>query len=187
MKRPLSVNVMNQLSTPPETTALQKVLIIFGAGMFIAVCCITAALPLPYDWHQPNSLPAGGDDDQHQSTYNFGDTAWVIVATSFAMLLTPALAYVYGNLYGRTTSFSVQVAMLVGSLITVLWIVITFSLVYAKDANGDQILGFPKYYYMFAHVGPVPDDVYTFTIPFTIFAIFELSFPLLCSAIFVSS
>ena len=77
--------------------------------------------------------------------------------------------------------------MIVGAMIAVLWIVLSFSLTYAKTANGDQILGFPKYYYMFAHVGAQPDNVYVTSIPFSIFAIFELSYPILAAVIFVSA
>lgn len=72
-------------------------------------------------------------------------------------------------------------------MIAVLWIVFSFSLTYAKTANGDQILGFPKYYYMFAHVGASPDYEYVGTIPFSIFAIFELSYPILSAVIFVTA
>jgi Amt family ammonium transporter len=72
-------------------------------------------------------------------------------------------------------------------MITTVWIVLSFSLIYAKDANGDQILGFPKYHYMFANVGASPNPDYAPTIPFSIFAVFELSFALLSASIVVSS
>lgn len=185
MKRPISVNVMNQLNTPPETTPLQKVFIIFGMGIFIALACVTAGLPINYPSHLPNSLPTQGEGSSY--TIDVGDTAWMVIATAFATLAAPLLTYLLANLYGRVTSFSVQVTLLAGSLISLLWIVITFSLTYAKDANGDQILGLPKYLYMFAHTYAEPDSFYAPTIPFSIFAIFELSYPILAAAIVVSA
>jgi Amt family ammonium transporter len=186
LRRPLSVNVINQLNTPPETTPLQKVMIIMGMGVFIALVALTASLPLNYLSRQPTTLPSSGDDDA-TSNINLGDTAWLIVATIFGILLAPTLSYLYANLYGRTTSFSVQVSLLVGAMITILWIVISFSLTYAKDANNDQILGLPKYYYMFAHVGAYPDGDYVDSVPFSIFAVFELSFPILAASIVTSA
>lgn len=73
--------------------------------------------------------------------------------------------------------------VLTGAMITFLWIIISFSLVYAKDANGDGILGFPKYYYMFAHTVNFPDVSLAPTIPLSIYAVFELSFALLTPTI----
>jgi Amt family ammonium transporter len=92
-----------------------------------------------------------------------------------------------------------EVVVLTGAMISFLWIIISFSLVYAKDANGDGIMGFPKYYYMFAHTVNFPDLSLAPTIPVSIFAVFELSFALLtptivaaavigkCSMIYISS
>jgi Amt family ammonium transporter len=90
-------------------------------------------------------------------------------------------------LYGHSTSFSVEASLLVGAMITVLWIVLTFSLTFAEDANGDQILGFPKDFYMFAHVGAQANATYASTIPFSIFAIFELAFPILAASLVVQA
>ncbi len=71
-------------------------------------------------------------------------------------------------------------------MVATLWIVLSFSLVHAKDANGDGILGFPKYYYMFAHTynKPVIDAP---NIPGGIFAVFELAFATLTPAIVASA
>jgi Amt family ammonium transporter len=72
-------------------------------------------------------------------------------------------------------------------MIATIWIVLTFSLTFSMDANNNQILGFPKYYYMFAHAGAEPDGVYVTTIPFSIFAIFELGYPLLAASLVISA
>jgi hypothetical protein len=186
LPKTLSMNIINQLNAPPQTTPLQKVFILLGLGTFIALVALTASLPLPILHNQPKSLPSAGDDD-YSFTLNLGDVAWLVVATIFGITLAPALTYLYANLYGRTTSFSVQVSLLIGAMISVLWIVVSFSLTYGKDANNDQILGFPKYYYMFAHVGADPDGDYVDSIPFSIFAVFELSFPILAASIVTSA
>jgi hypothetical protein len=174
-----------QANTIPVTTPLQKSTILAGMGCFVALVALTASLPIPIHG-KTKPLPSQGDDDA-TSTIVVGDTAWVLVATIFATLLSPVIGYLYGNLYGRTTSFSTQTSLLVAAMITTIWIVITFSLVYAKDANGDQMLGYPKYYYMFANVGSEPNPSYAPTIPFSLFAIFELCFALVSATLLVSS
>lgn len=69
------------------------------------------------------------------------------------------------------------------SMVAFLWIVISLSLVWGKDANGDQIMGLPKQFYMFAHAGNLPIAELAPTIPMSIFAVFELSFAILCPTI----
>jgi hypothetical protein len=100
LKRPLSVNLINQLNTPPETTIFQKVMIIFGAGVFVTLAALTACLPLNYVSHQPNSIPKSGpivNDPSASWSNNGGDTAWMIIAASFAILASPVITFLYGN------------------------------------------------------------------------------------------
>ncbi len=91
--RTLSIRVANQLSTPPETTACQKLMILWATGTFIALAALTASLPFnrrsDQDADSAMAVPPG--------TINNGDTAWMIVATIFGTLLTPAVAYFYSK------------------------------------------------------------------------------------------
>jgi hypothetical protein len=88
LPKTLSMNIINQLNAPPETTALQKVLILIGFGTFLTLAALTASLPLPLLHNQPNSLPTTNDQ---------GSTAWMIVAAFFGIMLAPAVSYLYGN------------------------------------------------------------------------------------------
>ena len=91
--RTLSIRVTNQLSTPPETTACQKLMILWATGVFIALASLTASLPFNRKSEQFHDsaadVPAGAIDN--------GDTAWIVVATIFGTLLTPAVAYLYSK------------------------------------------------------------------------------------------
>lgn len=69
------------------------------------------------------------------------------------------------------------------SMIAFVWVIVSLSLVWGKDANGDQIMGLPKQFYMFAHAGNLPVPELAQTIPMNIFAVFELSFAILCPTI----
>lgn len=76
-----------------------------------------------------------------------------------------------------------QTVIIMASMVAFLWIIITLSLVWGRDANGDQIMGFPKQFYMFAHAGNLPITELANTIPMNIFAVFELGFAILCPTI----
>lgn len=178
-KNVITTRVANQLNTPPETTVCQKLMILLATGTFIGLAALTAALPMNRDKNQDSmqadAVPAG--------TINNGDIAWMIAATILGFSLIPAFSYLYTNLYGRTSSLLTEVVVLMSAMIAFLWIVISFSLVYAKDANGDRILGFPKYFYMFARTVNFPDASLAPTVPLGIFAVFELAFALLTPTI----
>lgn len=117
---------------------------------------------------------------------NHGDTAWMLMSTICGLLLGPALAYAYGQMTGYSTEL-VKLVVVSAAMISVLWIVFTFSLVYGTDANGDGIIGYPDTYYMFFSIGGFPIESLAPTIPSTIFAIFELGFPIVSAAIVASA
>lgn len=81
--------IETQFSTPPKTTALQKLFILLGAGFFVALASLTASLPMPLPSHQNVAA----------YTINGGDTAWMIVATTFAFFAGPAAAYLFGKAF----------------------------------------------------------------------------------------
>jgi hypothetical protein len=174
-------NLEKQWYTAPVTTPLQKAFLILGGCTLIALVSLTASLPVPL--HPTGRFSSQGDDADN-ATLVVGDTAWMLVATILGILAAPLLAFIYGSLYGRTSSFSTLAITIVSGMITVVWVLLSFSLIYA---NGTEILGYPKTYYMFNHVGDQPNLAYAPTIPFNIFAIFELAFALLSASIVISS
>jgi ammonium transporter, Amt family len=76
-----------------------------------------------------------------------------------------------------------ELVLITSAMIAFVWIVFSFALIYGKDANGDEMLSYPKYFYMFAHTVNFPDPALAPTIPVNIFAVFELSFALLTPTI----
>jgi len=108
----------DQFSKQPQTTPLQKLLIIAAASVFIAFCCVIAALPLNLPGDQLSQYP--------DSAANTGDTAWMIVATIFAFLSAPALTYLYAHLYGLQTPHLIHTVLIMSAMITFLWIYAPF-------------------------------------------------------------
>jgi Amt family ammonium transporter len=175
--RAVSFRLETQFSTPPQTSALQKLLLIIGAGIFIALASLTASLPLPLRSHQDNNPTYATSD---------GDTAWIIVATIFGLLAAPAATYLFMNLYNIKPSSLMQTVVLTTSIISFVWVIISFSLVWAHDTWDDKLLGFPIKYYMFARLGPGPVSTAP-TIPSAIFAVFELCFAVIAPTIIAAA
>ena len=72
-----------------------------------------------------------------------GDTAWMLAASAFVLLMTPGLAFFYGGLVRRKNVLSVlmQCFMCMG-LITIIWMVCGFSMAFGPDIAGGAMGGF---------------------------------------------
>jgi Amt family ammonium transporter len=182
-KVPITEDGRHPYHKPPETTVFQKLMIILGFVTVIVLCSLTASLPINLPRNQ-GSMDIGSPPT---ASIDNGDTAWMIVASMFAILLGPVVAYFYANIYGKSSNTLVQTVIIMASMVAFLWIIITLSLVWGRDANGGQIMGFPKQFYMFAHAGNLPIVELANTIPMNIFAIFELSFAILCPTIIAAA
>lgn len=74
-----------------------------------------------------------------------GDTAWVLVSAALVLFMTPGLALFYSGMVRSKNVLSIVVqTFFVMGIVTVLWAVIGFSLVFSTDAGGGLIgnLGF---------------------------------------------
>jgi ammonium transporter, Amt family len=72
-------------------------------------------------------------------------------------------------------------------IISILWVIVGFSLAFGKDANGSGILGYPKTFYMYNDVGANPDPMLCGTIPLTAFSMFQLMFAIITAALISGS
>ena len=110
---------------------------------------------------------------------NSGDVAWMLAAAALVLLMTPGLAYFYGGKKKKkniiTTMLQSFVAM---GVISVLWIVVGFSLAFGDDIGG--FVGSPTTYFMFNGVLDAP---LFGTIPLVLFAFFQLKFAIITPAL----
>ena len=102
----------------------------------------------------PAALAIGGllaTSAEAAATVNKGDTTWMLVATSFVVLMTiPGLALFYGGLVRSKNVLSVlmQVVMIF-SIISILWVVYGYSLAFTSNASAALnpfIGGFSKFF-----------------------------------------
>lgn len=112
---------------------------------------------------------------------NSGDITWMLISSGLVLLMTPGLALFYGGMVRErnllTTMFQSFISM---ALISVLWIVVGFSL-----AFGDTLgwIGNPLTYLGLNNVGYGPNPVYAATIPFALFALFQMKFAIITPAL----
>ena len=114
---------------------------------------------------------------------NGGDTAWMLVATAMVMVMLPGLALFYGGLVRRKNVLSTIMHSFFGlALVSVVWVLIGFSLAFGPDITGLGLLGGPDYV-GFSNVGLEPSPTYGTTIPFVLFAGFQLMFAAITPAL----
>jgi ammonium transporter, Amt family len=115
-----------------------------------------------------------------------GNTAWLIVATALVMVMLPGLALFYGGLVRRKNVLSTIMHSFFGlALVSVVWVIVGFSLAFGKDVN---LFGIPGLvggfdYLGFINVGLEPSTVYATTTPFVLFAAFQLMFAAITPAL----
>ena len=115
-----------------------------------------------------------------------GDTAWMIVASAFVLLMTPGLAFFYGGLVNRKNVISTMLQSFVAlGVMSVLWVFIGFSLAFGESYHG--IIGNPFTYFNFNNVTLSPNPDFSSTIPFLLFALFQLKFAIIAPALITGS
>lgn len=120
------------------------------------------------------------------SQIDSGDTAWMIVASAFVLLMTPGLSFFYGGMIGKQNIISTMLQSFVAlGVISVLWVFVGFSLAFGESLFG--IIGNPITYFNFNGVGLEPNPEYTSTVPFLLFALFQLKFAIITPALITGS
>jgi len=115
-----------------------------------------------------------------------GDTAWMIVATALVFLMTPGLAFFYGGMVNRKSVISTMLQSFVAlGVISVLWVVVGFSLAFGDSYYG--VIGNPATFFNFKDVSLSPNSNFSDTIPFLLFALFQLKFAIITPALITGS
>ena len=111
-----------------------------------------------------------------------GDTAWLLVSTALVLLMTPGLAFFYGGLVRKKNVISTMLQSFVCmGLITVLWIVVGFSLAFGEDIGG--IIGDPRTFFMMKDTLGLASWSLMPTVPLILFAMFQLKFAVITPAL----
>ncbi len=120
------------------------------------------------------------------SSIDSGDTAWMLVASALVLLMTPGLSFFYGGMVNKKSIISTMLQSFIAlGVISVLWIVVGFSLAFGDSIGG--FIGNPLTYFNFSGVGAEPNPEFAATIPFLLFAMFQLKFAIITPALITGS
>ena len=113
---------------------------------------------------------------------NTGDVAWMLMASSMVLFMTPGLAFFYGGMVSAKNVISTMLQCFIAlGVVSVLWIVVGFSLSFGDSIGG--VIGNPMTYFMFQNVSEATDARLSPTIPLLLFALFQLKFAIITPAL----
>ena len=85
------------------------------------------------------------------SAIDSGDTAWMLIASAFVLLMTPGLAFFYGGMVNKKSMISTMLQSFVAlGVVSILWVLVGFSLAFGESWHG--IIGNPMTYFNFRNV-----------------------------------
>ena len=94
-----------------------------------------------------------------------GNTAWLLTSAALVMVMLPGLALFYGGLVRRKNVLSTIMHSFFGlALVSVVWVLIGFSLAFGSDVGGLGLIGGLDYVGLMG-VGLEPSDTYATTVP----------------------
>jgi Amt family ammonium transporter len=113
--------------------------------------------------------------------FDTGNTAFMLVATSLVMLMTPGLAFFYGGLVGRRNVLAIMVQSFVSmGWTTILWVVVGYSLCFSGDVAG--VIGDLRHAFL---TGISPTDVFSVNtgLPLLVFVAYQMMFAIITPAL----
>ena len=123
-----------------------------------------------------------GVPSQADHQFDAADVAWMLTSTALVMIMTPGLAFFYGGMVKKKNVISTMLqSFICMAVVAVLWVVFGFSLVFGDSWGG--IIGNPFTYFMFHGVIDGPNWPGAPTIPFALFAMYQLKFAIITPAL----
>ncbi|MEJ0106734.1 MAG: ammonium transporter [Bacteroidota bacterium] len=125
-------------------------------------------------------------DFDGSKVYNWADITWMLISSALVLLMTPGLAFFYGGMVGKKNVISTMLQSFVATgLISVLWVVIGFSLAFGKSING--FIGDPSSFFMMKGINGHEPWSLAPTIPILLFALFQMKFAIITPALVVGA
>ena len=142
-------------------------------------------------WTPSNSLK---DQFLPESDINVADVAWLLTSSSFVLLMTPGLSFFYGGMVGRKNVISTMLQSFIClGVVSLVWVVVGFSMAFGSsigftiDGTHYGIIGNPLDFTFFNNVGILPHKNLASTLPFVLFALFQMKFAVITPAIITGS
>jgi ammonium transporter, Amt family len=154
-----------------------KSMALLAFGVLFIICCVAAVYP--------TSFPT---PEQPYDATMVGNIAWMLVATSLVLLMTPGLAFFYGGMVSKKNIISTMLQSFIClGIVTLLWYVVGFSLAFGEDVGGLGIVGNPATFFMFNNVGTAVHPTIGGGLPLVLFSAFQLKFAVITPALITGS
>ncbi|WP_334126813.1 ammonium transporter [Empedobacter brevis] len=164
-----------------------------GLKWKVAFAIITLIALAGLFWKPVVDIPNTGEFLSEENIVN-SDVAWILAAAGLVLLMTPGLSFFYGGMVGKRNVISTMLQSFIAlGVISILWVVVGFSLSFGESLgfkiNGEHygIIGNPLSYPFFNHVGAFPHKDMASTIPFVLFALFQMKFAVITPALVTGS
>ena len=122
------------------------------------------------------------------------DIAWLLASSGLVLLMTPGLSFFYGGMVGKKNIISTMLQSFIAlGVISLVWVVVGFSLSFGDSLGfyiGKEhygIIGNPFSFTFFNQVGVLPHSKMAPTVPFILFALFQMKFAVITPAIITGS
>lgn len=116
------------------------------------------------------------------------NVAWMITATIFVLMMTPGLSLFYGGMVGKKNVISTILQSFIAmGIISIMWVVVAFSLSFGDDVAGLGLIGDPTQFFMFQGVGAKPYEKITASIPLALYALFQMKFAIITPSLITGS
>ncbi|MDG6913371.1 MAG: ammonium transporter [Nitrososphaerota archaeon] len=113
--------------------------------------------------------------------FDTGDTAFMLIATSLVMLMTPGLAFFYGGLVGRKNVLTIMIQSFVSmAIVDIIWFTIGFSLSFSGGAGA--IYGNLNWAFL-QNIGPNTPFAGDPKIPLYAFMVYQMMFAIITPAL----
>ncbi|WPR76150.1 ammonium transporter [Algoriphagus sp. NG3] len=129
-----------------------------------------------------------------ESDLVYADIAWLLTASCLVLLMTPGLSLFYGGMVIKKNLISTMLQSFISlGVVTMLWVVVGFSLAFGDpigitiDGVKYGIIGNPFQYLFFDQVNILPHKALGPTLPFVLFALFQMKFAVITPAIITGS
>lgn len=130
-------------------------------------------------WAQSSEVPAVAA--AAVPTINSGDTAWVLVATAFVLLMTPGLAFFYAGMVRSKNAVGMLMQNFIAlAVITLVWAICGYTLAFGPTQSG--FIGGMNWFFLNG-VGNQANADYSATIPHSLFMVFQCMFAVITPAL----
>ncbi|TRX00625.1 ammonium transporter [Flavobacterium gawalongense] len=122
------------------------------------------------------------------------DVAWMLTSCCLVLIMTPGLSFFYGGMVGKKNVISTMLQSFVClGVVTLLWVVVGFSLAFGEPLGINigsgfySFVGDPTSFTFMDYVGVLPHEKIASTVPFMLFALFQMKFAVIAPAIITGS